>query len=102
MHCDSCSTCRDDVAGPQRKRRYARQITNPHGLRICNGPGNADLLQQLNRGGMTVVLVTHEHDIATFASRIISFRDGHVVKDEQVAQPADAQAMLRELEKEAA
>jgi putative ABC transport system ATP-binding protein len=51
---------------------------------------------------MTVVLVTHEHDVATFASRIISFRDGHVLSDQGVAQPADAQAMLRELEREAA
>ena len=60
------------------------------------------LLQQLNRGGMTVVLVTHEHDIATFASRIIGFRDGHMVADQRVAQPADAQAMLRELDRAAA
>ena len=48
------------------------------------------LLQELNRGGMTVVLVTHEHDIADFASRVISFRDGHVVDDQRDAQPADA------------
>ena len=39
------------------------------------------LLQQLNREGITIVLVTHEHDIADFAGRIISFRDGKVVED---------------------
>jgi putative ABC transport system ATP-binding protein len=60
------------------------------------------LLQHLNRGGMTVVLVTHEREIAAFASRIIGFRDGHVVDDQRVAQPADAAAMLRGFEKEAA
>ena len=39
------------------------------------------LLQRLNRNGMTVVLVTHERDIADFASRVVTFRDGSVVSD---------------------
>jgi putative ABC transport system ATP-binding protein len=60
------------------------------------------LMQELNRAGMTVVLVTHEHDVATFASRVVSFRDGHVVGDELNPQPADARAMLREFDKVAA
>lgn len=51
------------------------------------------LLQQLNREGITIVLVTHEHDIALFASRIISFRDGVVVEDKANA-PNDAAALL--------
>ena len=41
------------------------------------------LLQALNRQGMTVVLVTHEPDIARFAGRILGFRDGQVVQDER-------------------
>ena len=41
------------------------------------------LLQELNRQGMTVVLVTHEADIARFARRILGFRDGRVVQDER-------------------
>jgi putative ABC transport system ATP-binding protein len=49
---------------------------------------------------MTVVLVTHEHDIAAFASRVIGFRDGHVVDDRRNASPADAHAMLRRWESE--
>jgi putative ABC transport system ATP-binding protein len=40
------------------------------------------LFQQLNRQGMTVVLVTHEADVAAFAQRILRFRDGKVVSDE--------------------
>jgi putative ABC transport system ATP-binding protein len=40
------------------------------------------LFQQLNRHGMTVVLVTHEADVAAFAQRILRFRDGKVVSDE--------------------
>jgi putative ABC transport system ATP-binding protein len=39
------------------------------------------LLQQLNREGITVVVVTHERDIAAYADRIIHFRDGRVVDD---------------------
>jgi putative ABC transport system ATP-binding protein len=54
------------------------------------------LLQQLNRDGMTVVLVTHEREIAGFANRIISFRDGRVVEDQRVERPNDAAAMMRE------
>ncbi len=41
------------------------------------------LLQALNRQGMTVVLVTHETDIARYAGRILVFRDGRVVQDER-------------------
>jgi putative ABC transport system ATP-binding protein len=48
------------------------------------------LLQQLNRGGMTVVLVTHEPDVARFARRVLYFRDGLVVKDEINAEPVAA------------
>jgi len=46
------------------------------------------LLQELNRGGMTVVMVTHEADVARFARRVLYFRDGLVVKDEVNAEPA--------------
>jgi putative ABC transport system ATP-binding protein len=49
------------------------------------------LLQQLNREGITVVVVTHERDIAAYADRIILFRDGLVV-DDLVNEPRDAGA----------
>ena len=52
------------------------------------------LLQELNRGGMTVVMVTHERDVARFARRILRFRDGHLVKDKRNKELADAQALL--------
>jgi putative ABC transport system ATP-binding protein len=55
------------------------------------------LLQKLNRDGMTVVLVTHEHDIAAFARRNIHFRDGRVVRDLQV-EARDAAQALREFD----
>ena len=44
------------------------------------------LFQELNRDGTTVVIVTHEPDIAAYANRLIRFLDGHVLSD----QPADA------------
>jgi putative ABC transport system ATP-binding protein len=50
------------------------------------------LFQELNRQGMTVVLVTHEADVARFARRVLRFRDGHLVSDEP-QQPVAAAAM---------
>lgn len=50
------------------------------------------LLQSLNREGITIVLVTHEPEIALFASRLIHFRDGQVISDRpNVARDAAAQ-----------
>lgn len=97
--------------GQQQRVAIARALVNDPVLILADEPTGAldtrtsaevmVLLQQLNRRGMTVVLVTHEHDIAAFASRIVSFRDGHVVSDERVV-PNDAQSMLAKLEAEAA
>ncbi len=98
--------------GQQQRVAIARALVNDPVLILADEPTGAldtrtsfelmGLLQKLNRDGMTVVLVTHEHDIANFASRIISFRDGHMVDDRRVAQPADARAMLDALERQAA
>lgn len=98
--------------GQQQRVAIARALVNNPVLILADEPTGAldtrtsfelmELLQQLNRGGMTVVLVTHEHDIAAFASRIVSFRDGHVVEDQRIAQPADARQLLRDFDKVAA
>jgi putative ABC transport system ATP-binding protein len=50
------------------------------------------LFQELNRQGMTVVLVTHEPDVSRFGRRVLRFRDGRLVSDES-QQPAEAAAM---------
>ena len=55
------------------------------------------LLQQLNARGMTVVVVTHERDIAEFAKRVILFRDGRVIEDRAVEVPKDAAALAVQL-----
>ena len=53
-----------------------------------------ELLQRLNRTGITIVLVTHEPDIAACANRVIRFRDGLVQSDLRNAEPHDAAAAL--------
>jgi len=97
--------------GQQQRVAIARALVNDPVLILADEPTGAldtrtsldvmGLLQDLNRAGMTVVLVTHEHDIAAFASRIIRFRDGHVVDDQVNPRPADARAIAREQEKAA-
>jgi putative ABC transport system ATP-binding protein len=52
------------------------------------------ILQSLNRRGITIVLVTHEEDIARYTRRILRFRDGGLIEDEPVHEPIDAQRML--------
>jgi putative ABC transport system ATP-binding protein len=93
--------------GQQQRVAIARALINDPVLILADEPtGNLDtrtsvevmaLLQDLNRQGITVVLVTHEADIANFASRTLAFRDGRVVKDEAVAMSKEARRLLAEL-----
>lgn len=94
--------------GQQQRVAIARALINDPVLILADEPTGAldthtscevmALLQQLNRKGMTVVLVTHEHDIANFAGRIVGFRDGRVVEDRHVAEPHDAVEMAAQLQ----
>jgi putative ABC transport system ATP-binding protein len=98
--------------GQQQRVAIARALINRPVLILADEPTGAldthtscevmALLQKLNRDGMTVVLVTHEHDIAGFAKRIITFRDGRVLEDHPVAEPANAAAMAANFGAEAA
>ncbi len=93
--------------GQQQRVAIARALVNDPVLILADEPTGAldtqtscevmALLQQLNARGLTVVLVTHEHDIAEFAHRVVSFRDGRVVEDRLVDQPKDAAAMAAQL-----
>jgi putative ABC transport system ATP-binding protein len=56
-----------------------------------------DLLQRLNRTGITIVLVTHEQDIAACARRVIQMRDGSVLRDTWSERPASAAEELARL-----
>ena len=94
--------------GQQQRVAIARALVNEPELILADEPtGNLDsrtsveimvVLQRLNRErGLSVVLITHERDIAEYASRVVTFRDGRVVSDEAVAEVRDAEAELRAL-----
>jgi putative ABC transport system ATP-binding protein len=83
--------------GQQQRVAIARALVNRAPLILADEPtGNLDtrssveimdLLVRLNReSGITIILVTHEQDIAAFSRRIIKFRDGIVVSDEPIQQ----------------
>ncbi|HYE75400.1 MAG TPA: macrolide ABC transporter ATP-binding protein, partial [Blastocatellia bacterium] len=57
-----------------------------------------EIFQRLNREqGITLVLVTHEPDIAQYADRVVVFKDGKIKKDEPVLEPADASEELKRI-----
>jgi putative ABC transport system ATP-binding protein len=58
------------------------------------------IFQDLNRRGMTVVMVTHELDIARYSMRTVIMRDGRIVADKPVADRLDAAAELKKLQQE--
>lgn len=82
--------------GQQQRVAIARAISNRPKILLADEPTGAldtrtseeimDLFTRLNREGMTIVLVTHEPDIATYAQRVIKLRDGKILSDER--QPA--------------
>jgi putative ABC transport system ATP-binding protein len=88
--------------GEQQRVAIARALVNGPILLLADEPtGNLDtrtsgeimaVLQALHRTGLTIVLVTHEPDIAQYAQRILSFRDGILVGDEPVRDRREARA----------
>ena len=93
--------------GQQQRVAIARSlICNPQLILADEPTGALDsrtsveimgIFQRLNQEqGMTIVVVTHEPDIAHYAHRIITFKDGKILSDEAVAQPRNAERELRE------
>jgi putative ABC transport system ATP-binding protein len=90
--------------GQQQRVAIARALVNHPTILLADEPtGNLDtrtsveimeIFQQLNDEGLTVVLVTHEPDIAHFAKRVIVFRDGKIRKDEAVQNRPRARDVL--------
>jgi ABC-type lipoprotein export system ATPase subunit len=94
--------------GQQQRVAIARALVNEPELILADEPtGNLDsrtaveimeILQRLNRErALTVVLITHEPDIAEYAERVVAFRDGRVVRDERIARRRDAAAEMAAL-----
>jgi putative ABC transport system ATP-binding protein len=93
--------------GQQQRVAIARALVNQPSLLLADEPtGNLDsrtsieimdVLQKLNDKGLTIVLVTHEPDIANFANRIIHFRDGKIRQDEAVRNRPVANEVLRQM-----
>ncbi len=91
--------------GQQQRVAIARAIVNEPVLLLADEPtGNLDshtseeimaLFQDLNRQGKTVVIVTHEEEIALHCKRIIRFKDGRVLVDEKVKNQVDAREVLK-------
>jgi putative ABC transport system ATP-binding protein len=89
--------------GQQQRVAIARALVNDPAVILADEPtGNLDtrtsaeiiaLLQRLNRDGLTIVLVTHEPDIAAFAGRRLVFRDGRLLSDQR-GEAEDAAALL--------
>jgi putative ABC transport system ATP-binding protein len=91
--------------GQQQRVAIARALINQPEVLLADEPtGNLDsktsveiiaIFQQLNERGITVIMVTHEPDIAAYAKRNVMMRDGVILDDHLVLQPADAASQLQ-------
>jgi putative ABC transport system ATP-binding protein len=102
--------------GQQQRVAIARALVTQPMLLLADEPtGNLDtrtsievmaLFQELNQQGITILLVTHEPDIAQYVRRVVQVRDGHIVRDRPVTQPRraldDLAGLAAEPEEEAA
>jgi len=98
--------------GQQQRVAIARALITQPSIILADEPtGNLDtrtsievmgIFQRLNQErGITVLLITHEHDIAEYGTRIISCRDGHIVSDNPVEHRRSADEELKALPEEA-
>jgi putative ABC transport system ATP-binding protein len=99
----------NELSGGQRQRvAIARALVNNPSILLADEPtGNLDtktgdeimvLFEELHRAGNTIILVTHENDIANYARRIIRLRDGKIESDQKVDKPvlANTDTVLQE------
>jgi putative ABC transport system ATP-binding protein len=93
--------------GQQQRVALARALVNNPALILADEPtGNLDsktsvevfqLFQQLNDEGITVVMVTHERDFASFAKRIVEMRDGKVIRDYLIKDRLNAEEEFKKI-----
>ncbi|MBL8060427.1 MAG: ABC transporter ATP-binding protein [Chthonomonas sp.] len=98
----------NELSGGQQQRvAIARAIVNNPVMILADEPtGNLDsrtteeilaLFQALNREGKTIIIVTHEEEVANHCKRVLRFRDGRLVKDTLVENPVNAEEELKTL-----
>ncbi|MFL2781855.1 MAG: ABC transporter ATP-binding protein [Rhodospirillales bacterium] len=91
--------------GQQQRVAVARALVNNPSLILADEPTGAldtktgieimGLFQKLNSSGITIIIITHEYDVAQFANRILRFKDGEIVDEEINTQRIDAEALLK-------
>jgi putative ABC transport system ATP-binding protein len=91
--------------GQQQRVAIARALVNKPALILADEPtGTLDsktgleimgLFDRLNRSGITIVIVTHDQNVANFARRIITLSDGFLIEDRVHENPSNARDMLR-------
>jgi putative ABC transport system ATP-binding protein len=100
----------NELSGGQQQRvAIARALVNNPALILADEPtGNldskssfdiADLFVQLNNKGKTIVMITHEPEIAQFAKRMIYLRDGRIISDKMIENRSTQEFAIKELEK---
>ncbi len=95
----------NELSGGQRQRvAIARALVNSPAIILADEPtGNLDsaageeimaVFQELNNEGVTIILVTHEPDIAQHTKRVVTFKDGILISDNKVMKPVDAKVLI--------
>jgi putative ABC transport system ATP-binding protein len=109
---DRSSHFPNEMSGGQQQRvALARAIVTEPALVLADEPtGNLDtatsrevmlMFSQLNQSGRTVILITHEEDIAAYAKRVVRLRDGLIIDDRRMVPVSAAPPLVESLTGEA-